>query len=134
MLRPHAPVAIGDLGHIVSTAYTASQTSMVPSLAEWQAQTRDVHRRFWEARHLRDEGIVRVLESLQPSAFQPGLFEHRAQREQAGDLLNTHQLRLAAAFRRASNARLATFDGIDTRCVLVLIPAHLLNRSRCRPE
>jgi hypothetical protein len=128
LIRPHAPVPIGDLAHVVSTARAASQTSIVPPLAEWQARTRDVHRRFWETRHLRDEGIARTLDSLQPDAFQAGLFDHRAEREQADDLLRRHTLRSAAALRLASAGRLATFDGIHTRYVLVLVPAHLLSK------
>jgi hypothetical protein len=133
MIRPQAPVAIGEFADLVR-ACTPAQAPTVPSLAEWQAQAGEVHRRFWEARHLRDEGIVRVLERLQPGAFQAGLFDRRAEREQAGDILNKHHLLSAATLRRTSTRRLATFDGMHTRSVLVLVPAHLLSTSSCRPE
>jgi len=89
---------------------------------DWQRESILAHRGFWTARVAREKAIALSLERPSPSAFQPGLFDHRAQdqREAARDdrraLLETARLRIEAAERGLAVALRSP------RTALVLLP------------
>ena len=93
-----------------------------PARDGWLATNRSVHGRFRETRTARELAIWQALHGGHESQFQPGLFDHRAERRHQCSA-DRHNERIREAARRVEASRLLTDTQVSApRVVLLLVP------------
>jgi superfamily II DNA or RNA helicase len=81
---------------------TAEHPALVDAVAAWRNAVAAVDSRFWRARIEREEWIAAASAAEPPAAYQPGLFDRRAEHRRAADRATRD------AFRDLAHARLST--------------------------
>jgi hypothetical protein len=106
-----APAATDLIGHVESSAH------------EWRLQVAEARRGFVDARLARERAIQSSIDSQPRASIQPGLFDGRADRTQAGDRAALEEMADAVAQRIAlleSSACVGTTS--RPRLRLILLP------------
>jgi superfamily II DNA or RNA helicase len=96
--------------HLALSRFTcADLETLDPTLLQWHAASRQIHRRFWQCRAERDRAIARALDEIdigrQP--IQTGLFDRRSEHQHAADLAGRRALQNEVRSRIAGAERAA---------------------------
>jgi hypothetical protein len=93
-------------------------TAWVP----WRVETTRVHRGFWTARRAREHAIATAVATTGDDAFQPGLFDRRAERRHLAQAEERYARTHDGMWYVAMAERAAVIEARPTRAVLVLLP------------
>jgi hypothetical protein len=80
------------------------------------------HARFWAVRRAREEAIATALATTGDEAFQPGLFDRRAERQHVAEAEARGALAHERMWYVAIAERAAVIEARPARAVLVLLP------------
>jgi hypothetical protein len=88
----------------------------------WKADTTLIHRSFWDTRRSRERAIETAIAAAGDEAFQPGLFDRRAERRRLAGTEERRALGHDRTLYVAMSERAAVIEARPTRAVLVLLP------------
>ena len=109
--------------HLALSRFTcADLETLDPTLLQWHAASRRIHRRFWQCRAERDRAIARALDEIDIGRrpIQTGLFDRRSEHQHAADLAGRRALQDDVRSRITSAERAAEIHLEPPRPVLLL--------------
>jgi hypothetical protein len=110
------------LAEFTTVIRAASRQLMDAATDEWERLVRQRHAAFWSCHEHRQEGIRRLLEMPAGEVRQVGLFDRRAARKRASEIVDRAELLEAFARRNAATRRLAASLDVHDALMLVLLP------------
>jgi len=113
--------AIAAASAIARSLEHAAPALLESSWAAWSATSEDHHEQFWRTRLARERSIAEALATAPSVAFQPGLFDRRAEIEHAATGEERAALVSEAQARVAAAERAARCEATVARVVLLLM-------------
>jgi superfamily II DNA or RNA helicase len=114
--------ARGAVAAIIGWIETVSPQNGDTAWMRWKGETTLIHHSFWATRRSRERAIATALAATVDEAFQPGLFDRRAERRRLADAEERRALGHDRTLYEAMAERAAVIEARPTRAVLVLVP------------
>jgi hypothetical protein len=125
-LKVHAesvrPQARETVAAVIRSIETLSPQNGDTAWVRWTVETTMIHHRFWATRRIRERAIATALAATGDEAFQPGLFDRRAERRHLAEAEERCALTQDGMFHVVMAERAAVIEARPTRAVLVLLP------------